>query len=178
MLINILLWFYRKLTLSEFKPTRNQWFFSIIIAAGVGAGLVDAAKWGINKITESKFELEIVDIWCRHGKCNLTIKNKGDEVGVITAFHFDDESHRYEEFETSHPIVSPNTKYQDLLSPASVALVDKKSYVEVSVGTTEGYRPTKEVCVYSQKNKWCINSKQTQDILTKENHNKLNQSDS
>jgi hypothetical protein len=143
----------------EYKPSKGAWFFSIIFAAGVGAGLVDGIKYGWKKAFDDDFKLELVDIWCRDRSCTFTIANSGDESGVMTALQIDSDPILQEQFKTTHPIGYSNLKPTEDFKTASVAFLPAKSYIDVTFGVPEGYFPKNKICFYGQKGKWCNTAK-------------------
>ncbi|MGL1103452.1 hypothetical protein ACSTLM_04585 [Vibrio parahaemolyticus] len=149
----------------EYKPTKYAWFFSVIIASGVGSGLIDGFKFIWNKATRDDFRIELVDIWCRDESCTITIRNSGDESGVMTALHIDDEPQLQEQFKTTHPVGYANLKPTEGFKTSSVAFLPPKSVIDVSFGVPKNYFPKNKICFYGRKNKWCNTA---QDLNKKE----------
>ena len=152
--------------MTEYKPTKSAWYFSVFLAAGFGAGAVDLIKWGVNKAIEKDFELEIIDIWCRDKSCTFTFHNTGDNGGALTAFSFD--GARYEEFGTSHPIAISLAKDIKKIETASVAYIPAGAFSDLVFGNPPDTYPKNEVCLYSTKNKWCVSGKKLKKLIIKD----------
>lgn len=151
--------------MAEYKPTKKAWYFSIIVAAGFGAGAIDLIKWGGNKIIENDFELELIDIWCRDKSCTFTFHNSGDKDGALTAFSFD--GARYEQFGTSHPIAISLAKDVKKIETASVAYIPKGAFSNIVVGNPPDDYPSKEVCLYGSQDKWCVSGEELEQLISK-----------
>ncbi|EPZ2378690.1 hypothetical protein ACXLPV_000358 [Vibrio parahaemolyticus] len=154
--------------MSEVKLTKKMWLFSTIASGALGVGVVDFAKFSYSKFSKNNFELELVDVWCRDKECVLTIRNKGDEEGVLTAFSIDygEVRGRYEQFKTTHPVISSSTK-SELLTTSSAAYLPKKSFADIVFGNPPDEYPTKEICLYSQSKKWCFKGAELSNIINK-----------
>ncbi len=141
-----------------------MWLLSVLISGGVIALSVDFVKYIYKECTKDSFEVELVDVWCRNKECNFTILNKGDEAGVVTAFSFD--GARYEQFKTTHPIIAKNSK-PELLTTSSAAYLPNKSFAEIVFGNPPDTYPEKEICFYSQADKWCFKDTKLANIISK-----------
>lgn len=148
----------------EIKLTKNMWLFSVLVSGGLIATGIDGIKYLYKEFTKKSFELELVDVWCRKNECDFTIRNIGDEPGVITAFSFD--GARYEQFKTTHPVIANSAK-PEFLTTSSAAYLPKQSFAEIVFGNPPDTYPENEVCLYSQSEKWCFNGEELNRIISK-----------
>ncbi|WP_279146862.1 hypothetical protein [Photobacterium carnosum] len=151
---------------SEYKPTKWAWFFSVVIAAGVGAAAVDLVKFVYKKATTKEFQIELVDVWCRDAKCTFTVANNSDEDGVLTAFTFD--GARFEEFYTTNPVGYVNMAKLKEPAASSVVYLPKKSFADVVVGDKPARNPKEKVCLIGTQKSWCFSGKELKDIIYKQ----------
>ncbi|WP_318494418.1 hypothetical protein [Photobacterium leiognathi] len=151
--------------MSDIKLTKKMWFFSVLVSGGIIATCIDFIKFSYKELTKDSFEIELVDVWCRNKECNFTILNKGDEAGVVTAFSFD--GARYEQFKTTHPIIAKSSK-SEFLTTSSAAYLPNKSFAEIVFGNPPNTYPQKEICFYSQSDKWCSKNTKLAKIISKE----------
>jgi len=150
--------------LSELKLTKKMWFISVLVSGGIIAVGVDFGKYIYNEATKDAFELELVDVWCRNKECVFTILNKGDEPGILTAFSLD--GARYEQFQTTHPVIRRGSKTESLTT-SSAAYLPNESFAEIVFGNPPDTYPHDEVCLYSQSDKWCFKDAELNSIISK-----------